>query len=67
MKNIKFLFSAVGHPTSPGVISALKNNGEREIEVIGTDSNPENVIKNLFDRVFKVPKFDDSKEDKVNE
>ena len=61
MEDLRFLFSAVGHPTSPGIVSTLKNNGERNIKIIGIDSDRTRIISKIFDNFYQVPKFSDKK------
>lgn len=36
---LKILLTSVGCPGAPALIRRLKNNGEREIEIIGIDMN----------------------------
>lgn len=59
MNDIKVLLTAVGHPTSPGIVSSLKNNGERNLKVVGVDSDPSGIIAKFFDSFYKVPCFSD--------
>ena len=61
MKEIRVLISAIGHPTSPGVIQSIKNNGERDVKVIGVDMNPSVVIKSILDKFYQVPSYSDPK------
>ena len=35
MKDITILISAAGSPTIPGMISCFRNNGERNIRIVG--------------------------------
>ena len=55
MKKLKILLTAVGCPGSISLIRALRDNGEREIELIGTDMRPEAAGRFLVDAFFTVP------------
>ena len=59
MKEIKILLSAIGHSTSPGLIQAIKNNGEREVKVIGVDMDPTVIISSILDGYYQVPSYTD--------
>lgn len=59
LKEIRVLISAIGHPTTPGVVESVKNNGEREVKVIGVDMNPSVIIKNVLDGFYEVPSYSD--------
>lgn len=55
MKNITVLLTAAGSPSSPGLIKCLKNNGEREIRIVGTDMKADATINQMVDVVRLVP------------
>lgn len=55
MKGITILISASGSPTVPGLIDCFKNNGERNIRVIGMDMSNEPSAKYLVDTFYQVP------------
>ena len=57
MKEIRVLISAIGHSTSPGVIEAIKNNGEREVKVIGVDMDPTVIISVLLLGIIRFQVF----------
>ena len=59
MREIRVLISAIGHSTSPGVIDAIKNNGEREAKVIGVDMDPTVIISSILDGYYQVPSYSD--------
>jgi carbamoyl-phosphate synthase large subunit len=59
LREIKVLISAIGHPTSPGVIESIKNNGERDVKVIGVDMNPSVIIQSILDKFYQVPSYSD--------
>jgi carbamoylphosphate synthase large subunit len=49
------LLSAAGAPGAARLIRALKENGERETRVVGTDMNPESIGAHLCDAFHVVP------------
>lgn len=55
MKKITVLLSASGSQFAPGIIKCIKNNGEREIKVVGVDmsDDPSNIF--LVDSFYRVP------------
>ena len=55
MRDIKVLITAAGSPASPGLISCLKNNGERIIKVVGVDMQADPTIKQMVDAFYQVP------------
>lgn len=59
MKDITVLLSACNSPTMPGLIKCIKNNGERNIKIIGIDMSEEPSAKYLVDRFYKVPSAED--------
>lgn len=60
MKDLNVLLSAVGSPTSPMGIQNLKNNGEREIRVIGVDMLVDPTIRQYVDSFYQVPAATDA-------
>lgn len=52
---IKLLLTATGAPGCSTLIRKLKNNGEREIEIIGTDINEEVIGKFWSDKFYIIP------------
>lgn len=54
LPKLKILLTAVGCPGGVTLIRALKNNGEREIEIIGTDMRPEAGGRFFVDRFYTV-------------
>ena len=54
MEKIKVIVTAVGCPGASTLIKKLKNNGEREIEIIGTDMDKEVVGRFLCDKFYTV-------------
>ena len=59
MKDIKILITAAGSPTWPQMADDLKNNGERNITIIGTDLNVDPTMLQYIDRVFPAPVITD--------
>lgn len=60
MNKIVVLITAAGSPSAPGLIKCLKNNGEREITVVGTDMKADATIRQMADVVRLVPPASDS-------
>ena len=54
-KSLKIILTACGCPGASTLIRMLKHNGERPIEIIGTDMDPEAVGRFLCDGFYKVP------------
>ena len=55
MKDLKIVLTACGCPGASTLIRMLKNNGERNIEIIGTDMDPEAIGRFLADKFYQVP------------
>lgn len=55
MKPITIMMSASGSQFAPGIIKCFKNNGEREITVIGGDMSSDPTNKYLVDKFYQVP------------
>jgi carbamoyl-phosphate synthase large subunit len=55
LSKLKVLVTAVGCPGGVTMIHALKNNGEREIEIVGTDLRPEAAGRFFADHFYTVP------------
>lgn len=54
MKKIKIILTACGCPGASTLIRMLRNNGEREIEIIGTDMDNQAIGRMLCDKFYKV-------------
>lgn len=61
LRNITVLFSACGSPSAPGFMNAIKQNGERDIKIVGMDMASEPSVQYLVDRFYKVPAASDPK------
>ena len=57
MKPITIMMSASGSQFAPGIIKCFKNNGEREITVIGGDMSSDPTNKYLVDKFYQVPQM----------
>ena len=55
LNTITILQSACGSPSAPGGINAVKNNGEREIRVVGVDMAVDPSIQYYVDAFYQVP------------
>lgn len=55
MKPVTILLSASGSQFAPGIIHCLKNNGEREVKIIGCDMSDDPTCPYLVDKFYKVP------------
>ena len=59
MKDITVLITAAGNVFMPGTTSCLKNNGERNIRLIGADMNDDPTMLEMVDAYYPVPRGDD--------
>ena len=59
MRDITVLVSACGAQFMPGLVDCLKQNGERNIRVIGVDMNIDKTVYSLVDAIYKVPRATD--------
>lgn len=55
LKDITVLFSACGSPSAPGFMNAIRQNGERNIRIVGMDMASEPSVKYLVDCFYRVP------------
>ncbi len=58
MNTITVLISASGSQFAPGIIKCLKNNGERQIRIIGVDMSGDPSNKYFVDKFFQVSPID---------
>ncbi len=58
MKKIKILLTASGCPGASNLIKAFKNNGEREVEIIGVDAEKEVIGAFWCDKFYQAPLAD---------
>ncbi len=55
MKKLKIVVTACGCPGASTLIKMLKNNGERDIEIIGVDMDNHAIGRFLTDRFYQIP------------
>ncbi len=55
LKDLTVLVTAAGAQFAPGLVNCLRNNGERQIRLIGTDMQDDPTLGELFDRLYVVP------------
>lgn len=55
------MLSACGAQFAPGMVRCLKDNGERNIRVIGIDMHYDATLEGLYDGIYEVPAASDSK------
>lgn len=60
MREITVLVTAAGNVFMPGTLACLKNNGERDIRLIGADMNEDSTILQMCDAAYQVPGCADS-------
>ncbi len=58
---ITVLLTACGAPFAPGMVNCLKDNGEREVRLVGVDAVEDKTLASLYDAIYEVP-FADSKD-----
>jgi carbamoyl-phosphate synthase large subunit len=59
MRSLRVLVTATGSPGGPRLVRALRENGERELTVIGTDITDRSAGRFLCDEFHVVPRGDD--------
>lgn len=59
MKDLTVLLSACGAQFAPGLVNCLKDNGERNIRVIGIDMHYDHTLDSLYDGIYEVPRASD--------
>lgn len=59
LKDITVLMSASSSPSMPGMIRCLRNNGERNIKVVGIDMTSDPSAKFMVDAFYQVPAAND--------
>ena len=59
MRPITVMMSASGSQFAPGIIKCFKDNGEREIKVVGGDMSNDPTNKYLVDKFYRVPAVKD--------
>ena len=59
MRPVTVMMSASGSQFAPGIIKCFKDNGEREIKVVGGDMSTDPTNKYLVDKFYRVPAVND--------
>lgn len=59
MRDITVLVSACGAQFMPGLAECLKNNGERNIRIVGVDMGTDQTILQMVDALYQVPRATD--------
>ncbi len=59
LKDITVLVTACGAQFMPGLVNCLKDNGERNIRIVGTDMSDDKTILQMVDAYYKVPSAND--------
>lgn len=60
MRDLSVMVTAAGNQYMPGLTYCLKNNGERNIRIIGVDMNYDTTVLQMMDVLYKTPKATDS-------
>jgi carbamoyl-phosphate synthase large subunit len=55
MNTVRVLIPSVGHPTMPSLLRVLRDNGERRVEVVGVDMDPDGTGPCIADAFYEVP------------
>ena len=58
LNSVTVLITAAGNVFMPGTTACIKNNGEREIRLIGADMNDDKTILEMADAYYPVPRGD---------
>ena len=58
MRDVTVLITACGNVYMPGTTASIKNNGERNIRLIGADMNRDDTILQMVDTYYTVPRGD---------
>lgn len=59
MDKLSILLTGAGAPGCSSIINCLRNNGERELNIVGTDANPMAVCRSKVDTFYQIPKAGD--------
>lgn len=54
MAKITILFSACSSPTAPGTVNCFKNNGERDVRIVGVDMDNDPTVLEYVDAFYNV-------------
>ena len=59
LRDLTVLVSACGAQFMPGLADCLKQNGERNIRIIGTDMQIDETVLQMVDKLYQVPRASD--------
>ena len=59
LRDITVLVSACAYQFMPGLADCLKNNGERNVRIVGTDMNYDETVLQMVDVFYQVPRAKD--------
>ena len=59
MRDLSVLVTAAGNVFMYGTLACLKNNGERQIHLVGADMNDDDTILRMCDAAYQVPRCTD--------
>lgn len=59
LRDLTVLVSACGAQFMPGLANCLKQNGERNIRIIGTDMQIDETVLQMVDKLYQVPRASD--------
>ena len=59
LKDITVLVTACGAQFMPGLVNCLKDNGERNIRIVGTDMSDDKTLLQMVDAYYQVPSASD--------
>lgn len=59
LNDVAILITAVGTQSMPGLADCFHNNGERKIRIVGADISDDCTIKQMVDKLYKVPRVCD--------
>ena len=59
MEDLRVLVTAAGNVYMPGTLACLKNNGERNIYLVGADMSDDSTILKMCDAAYQVPRGKD--------
>lgn len=60
LKDLTIMISACGAQFAPGLVNCLKDNGERNIRIIGIDMHYDHTLDTLYDGIYEVPRARDN-------
>lgn len=56
MKVLKILLTGAGAPGAPSIAKCIKENGEKEVSLIGVDASKRVNTEDIFEKIYNVPK-----------